>query len=641
MKHSLRALTEHVLRRIPLARAAYHQRDALQARVAALEAAYAAPLPVVPEPARDPHLLEELTPVQLTTDERIALAMRCRDADTLPKVRDAGEVQHGPDGMDVQVMFNGIRVKAGGYYDAWMQTLIGHCRGHHEPQEEVLFAEVLRHLPPDATMIELGAFWSFYSIWFLREGIGRRAIAVEADPVHLEVGRTNAALNGVAPVFVHAFAGGEAAPPTPFQTEKSGMLALPCVSVETLMAEHGIARLDLLHCDAQGCEFAVIESCIEGGAAGRIGWLIVSTHAHHISGDPLTHQRCLAALRRAGATVLAEHDVQESFSGDGLIVATFGPVPEGWTAPRLSYNRTSESLFRNPLYDLAQVQAEARAAASVQARASAPWTRLGQSRRLAAAGAVIALTDHCPLGAPGTRIMLPFDEVMFPDVAAHDGWALDTLAFLEKHVDREVPYTLLDIGANVGLFTRQTALRFPRIARLICVEADPGNYRALRFNLEGLPQAQIDAWNVALSDADGEARFFRDRENIGNYSLNDDAMRDRPYETVVVRAAETGFWLGAHVPVPDGTRIIWKSDTQGYDELIVSRTPWEIWNKVEVAVIELWRIRKPEFDRDAFTARIASFPNISVGGETAGTVEDVLAYLDADDWRHTDLYLWR
>jgi len=80
---------------------------------------------------------------------------------------------------------------------------------------------------------------------------------------------------------------------------------------------------------------------------------VVSTHSHHISGDPLTHQRCLGLLARAGATILAEHDIHESFSGDGLIVAKFGPVPAGWQKPRLSYNRYSESLFRNPLYDLA------------------------------------------------------------------------------------------------------------------------------------------------------------------------------------------------------------------------------------------------------------------------------------------------
>lgn len=352
LKRRLRPLIEHALRRLPVARAAYLQRDALQARLDGLMAS-ATPAPLQPD-AQEPRCLEALVPVMRTLDERILIAMACRDADVLPKVADAGAVIEQADGVRLQVMHNGLRVLAGGYYGEWMQDLITRCRGHHEPQEELLFTEVLRHLPADAAMIELGGFWSFYSIWFLHQHPGRLGIVVEADPAHLQVGRANAALNGCAPVFVPAYAGAQDTLPLPFQTETSGLLDLPCVSVPGLMDAHGISHLDLLHCDAQGIELSVIESCLGLAVAGRLGWLVVSTHTHHISHDPLTHQRCLAALRRAGATIMAEHDVQESFSGDGLIVAKFGAVPEAWTNPKLSYNRYSQSLFRNPLYDLAQ-----------------------------------------------------------------------------------------------------------------------------------------------------------------------------------------------------------------------------------------------------------------------------------------------
>lgn len=357
MKRQLRSLTESVLRRVPLARAAYYQRDALQARLDALEAAERR-LPALPGPVHDPRLLEEQVPIIRSVEERILIATRCRDADVLPKVERTGEVVREADGTSVQIMFNGVRVAAAGYNGAWMQDLIERCRGHHEPQEELLFAEVLRHLPPDAAMIELGGFWSFYSIWFLREGVARRSIVLEPIPSNLDVGRTNARLNGVAPIFVNAFAAASPAPPQPFQTENSAVHIIPGESVASLMETHGIGHLHLLHCDAQGIEFAIIESCLDLAATGRLEWLVVSTHSHHISGDPLTHQRCLAALRGASATILAEHDVQESFSGDGLIVAKFGPVPAAWISPRLSFNRYSESLFRNPLYDLAQARAE-------------------------------------------------------------------------------------------------------------------------------------------------------------------------------------------------------------------------------------------------------------------------------------------
>lgn len=286
------------------------------------------------------------------------MAVRCRDADPVPKVRRAGRVDAAPDGTPVQVMHNGVLVRAGGYHGAWMQRLIAQCRGHHEPQEERMFHEVLRTCPRDAAMIELGGFWSYYTIWFLHRRPARRAVVLEPDPAHLALGQENARLNDVRPVFVPGFAAAAPCGPMPFDTEDSGRIPVPGRSVPDLMEAHGIGHLDLLHCDVQGAEVEVLAGCRALFRAGRIGWVFASTHHHSISGDPLTHQRCLALLQAAGATVAAEHDVAESFSGDGLIVARFGPLPRRWRAPVLSRNRYSESLFRNPLYDLALARTE-------------------------------------------------------------------------------------------------------------------------------------------------------------------------------------------------------------------------------------------------------------------------------------------
>lgn len=635
MKAKLRSAIERVFKRLPVSRFAYIQRDALQARLDAIEARDR-PLPDLPGPVHDPRQLETLTPVMRTPEERTSIAARCRDADVMPKAANAGAVLRQDDGTLVQVMHNGLKVLAGGYYGEWMQDLITRCNGHHEPQEELLFAEVLRHLPPTATMIELGGFWCYYSIWFLTQDRRRRAIAVEPDPRHLEIGRANARLNDCAPIFVHAFAGPEPAPPAPFRTEASGVVELACVSVASLLDAHGIGRLDLLHCDAQGIELAVLESGLALFAANRIDWLIVSTHAHQISGDPLTHQRCLAVLRQAGATILAEHDVHESFSGDGLIVARFGPAPDGWSRPRLSYNRYSTSLFRNPLYDLAEQHRAAKPAPAL----ATPATAIEQSASFALAGTLLAIKADCALGDAGDRLLMPIDKVMFPEVLAQSGWALETLTFLDQQVDPAKSYLLLDIGANIGLFSRQVARRFVGVSRILCVEAEPANFNALQYNLSGLENGRSKLWNLALSDSNGEMRFFRDRDNFGNYSLNYDAMRDRPYDTTVVQAVDTSDWMRKHVP-HSGQRIIWKSDTQGVDELVISRTPIDVWDRVDAAIIELWRIKKLPYDRDAFVARIDRFPNKSIGPSTRSTTSDILAYLDGDDWQHADLYLWR
>jgi hypothetical protein len=87
-------------------------------------------------------------------------------------------VQTLPDETRVQVMHNGIRVLADGYYGEWMTRLIELCSGCHEPQEERVFHEVMARIPAVATMIELGGFWAFYSLWFLSLGSTTDALSL-------------------------------------------------------------------------------------------------------------------------------------------------------------------------------------------------------------------------------------------------------------------------------------------------------------------------------------------------------------------------------------------------------------------------------------------------------------------------------
>jgi len=234
-----------------------------------------------------------------------------------------------------------------------MTDLIRLAHGHHEPQEEAVFHNIITSLPPGGTILELGGYWAFYSICFLKSGPGRRALLLEPDPAHIEIGLTNLALNDVEATVFQGFMGPQPGKVLPFKTAGSGIMELPCYDVAAIMDGYGIEVLTILHCGAQGCEYDVLEQATPLLRAGRIEWVVVSTHHHSISGDPLTHQRCLALLHSLGAVIEAEHDVYESFSGDGLICARFCAAPDSFIAPSLTYNRASTSLFRHPLYDLA------------------------------------------------------------------------------------------------------------------------------------------------------------------------------------------------------------------------------------------------------------------------------------------------
>jgi FkbM family methyltransferase len=289
---------------------------------------------------------------------RVLMTVSCRDTDRLPKVEDAGQVQVR-DGQAVQVMHNGLLVEEGGYYGEWTTEIIRCLAGHHEPQEEVVFDAVVSRL---ATMdidrpsiIEFGSFWSYYSLWFCHVLTGAHAIAMEPDPTWLDVGRRNAKLNGMEErfEFLQGVVGARPGEPMLFRTESTHE-EIPVVQHDlgSLMASYGLSEVDLAMIDIQGAETVLLERARPILTAGGVRFLIVSTHHQSISGDPLTHQRALDLLRDCGAHIIAEHTVRESYSGDGLIAATFDPSQHDLTVS-ISHARARESLYGEPEYELA------------------------------------------------------------------------------------------------------------------------------------------------------------------------------------------------------------------------------------------------------------------------------------------------
>jgi FkbM family methyltransferase len=290
---------------------------------------------------------------------RIDQTIAVRDTDVIPKVPDAGEVTKR-NGVPVQVMHNGIVVREDCYGGAWMTEIIRRLRGHHEPQEELAFHTVLQRLvsdTPEPMMVELGSFWAYYSLWAKQAIPAARLILVEPDAENLEVGQRNLELNGVeASVTLHAAVGGDHDTTATVIWESDGLRHKNrMVSIDGLMRECALERIDLLVCDVQGAEVDALHGAARALAERRIRFLVVSTHHYRISRDPLTHQRCLQLLQDAGVHIIAEHSVQESCSGDGLIVASTDPRDEDLHAP-VTIGRSRDSLFGELEWDLASAR---------------------------------------------------------------------------------------------------------------------------------------------------------------------------------------------------------------------------------------------------------------------------------------------
>lgn len=275
---------------------------------------------------------------------RATTAITCRDCESIPKVANAGAVET-VEGAHVQIMHNGLKVKYGGYHGDWMANIIHGLRGHHEPQEEKAFYEILRYCRPRTNIIELGSFWSYYSMWYLKNTPFSKAYCLEPDATHIAVGKENMRMNGLSADYVRGCVGGEEIAQVDFPTESGETVGMPQYTVPSLMAHFDLNEVEILHADVQGSEIGVLESCRPLFAAGKIRFVVISTHHSCISGSTTTHADCLKILREVGAHILCEHDVDESFSGDGVIAAALRPEDRLIPHIDISRCRRGDSLF--------------------------------------------------------------------------------------------------------------------------------------------------------------------------------------------------------------------------------------------------------------------------------------------------------
>jgi len=301
--------------------------------------------------------LQASNPMHMTVEERAAMTVSCSDCDDIPKAQNAGKVVT-KNGQKVQIMHNGLTVLAGGYYGELIETIIKKLKGHHEPQEEKVFYELLKRIDgKNPTMIELGSFWAYYSLWFKSGGKNRKAICCEPDPKNIEVGKRNMALNGYTEgenlTFVQSAAGAVDGKIIKFRqdSDQTKVVSVPIRTVDSLVAEHKVAYLDILHVDAQGVELMALEGAINTIKQKKIRFMVISTHHYIFSGDPQTHQKCEAFIRDNGGHIVSSHGILESYSGDGLIVASFDARDRDFYV-ETSHNH-GPALFRSYEEDLA------------------------------------------------------------------------------------------------------------------------------------------------------------------------------------------------------------------------------------------------------------------------------------------------
>ncbi len=233
-------------------------------------------------------------------DMRIQNVLKSPDNEYIPKVKDAGKIIRGK-----QIMHNGLKIYLGSYYGPEYSKMLLLSKGVHEPQEERVFMEVLKTLPENAVMIEMGAFWSFYSMWFQKEITNATNYMIEPDEFNIGQGIRNFKLNKFRGTFIKAF------------VEKNSEKAITgdSISIDDLVHQKSIDFIHLLHSDIQGFEYEMLLGSVKTFSEHKVGYVFISTHSGEV------HLRCLNFLLDRKFVIIANADLNDTYSEDGLIVA--------------------------------------------------------------------------------------------------------------------------------------------------------------------------------------------------------------------------------------------------------------------------------------------------------------------------------
>ena len=147
----------------------------------------------------------------------------------------------------------------------------------------------------------------------------------------------------------------------------------------------------------------------------------------------------------------------------------------------------------------------------------------------------------------------------------------EELAELESQIARAKangrPFTFVDVGANVGLFSLFVASRAGREARILAIEPEPGNLRRLEFNIRANPGVPITIIPKALSDEAGVVAVELDRRDRGGTRTMKIDQAGAPAETVRVPSQTLSDVLaGQGIDAIDALKI----DVEGLEDVILA-----------------------------------------------------------------------
>ena len=185
----------------------------------------------------------------------------------------------------------------------------------------------------------------------------------------------------------------------------------------------------------------------------------------------------------------------------------------------------------------------------------------------------------------GVRFLILVDDIRGPSRSLAFGQVYEPLEtkLISRLLERDSVF--IDVGANLGYYSLLAWKSIGPKGKVYAIEPEPTNYRILEKNINLNLATNVSAFQIALSDREGDLTLFRDRYNLGAHSISRENVRVRA-DLTKVNCLTLDEFIRRHVG-EERVSVI-KLDVQGAEGRVLrgARETFGKWKPT--VVLEYW-----------------------------------------------------
>jgi len=231
----------------------------------------------------------------------------------------------------------------------------------------------------------------------------------------------------------------------------------------------------------------------------------------------------------------------------------------------------------------------------------------------------LTLKKNTPLGKKNEKLILPLDEIVTPRIFKNEKWDYFIIKFIKKNIKYKNNY-FFDIGANVGLISKQLQNLNLDIKSYFCFEPEMNNFKILNKNLK---KNNTYFYNYGLASKNKKTKIFVNNLNKSDNSIYLNNYIGTKNNLSEINLKDSNIVLKKIINDKKIDHIIYKSDTQGMDEEIFLNLDNKILDKIYLLILEISNFKFIIKNLNKFLNKLEKFKLISTESKSNISLDDL------------------